>query len=208
MGCTTVTKVKLPVVTVSLLVAACVVGVSLTTAAVVHGRPGSQAADTSAAAPSSAPSGEITDPAAFDAEKQRLEQQMLSPRPGGAPKGDPTDGLAQAKKLDYPESLDTGLFEDREAPMSTSFFRGTNRWLGVVGGTVVEVYAGTAGEGPDTGRLIVVINGAGLDDVHGMTFNVPGEGALRIISATGTTLTIVSAAGKQHTFDLISLQLS
>jgi hypothetical protein len=99
-------------------------------------------------------------------------------------------------------------------------------WGSVVdrtGGTVVrtaasqsvESYAGHAGsteyDDPTTGRLLIVIFGP--DDVHGKMLDVPGKGPLRIIAETDNTLTITSVAdsfagGREHTLDIVTLQLS
>lgn len=99
-----------------------------------------------------------------------------------------------------PQKWPEGIFADREAPASGSVFLCTNRWVGTVAGRSVAVYAGRAGDDPDTGRLMVV-NAADDMSIDSSRFvDLPGSGELVITSANGTTLTIADAQGSEYTF--------
>ena len=89
----------------------------------------------------------------------------------------------------------TGIFEDSEAPASGMDFLGTNRWVGQVGAAYLAVYAGTAGDDdPGTGRILAVRS----DGQSGYTLDLPGAGALRVVAAEGSTLTVADAKGTSH----------
>lgn len=92
----------------------------------------------------------------------------------------------------------TGIFEDSEAPASGMDFLGSNRWVGQVGDGYLAVYAGTAGDdNPTTGRVMALWS----DGRTGYTLDLPGAGPLRIVSADGSTLTIIDSTGETHVLD-------
>ena len=111
---------------------------------------------------------------------------------------------AQAMVAEIPARWPEGIFADSEAPAPGSVFLGTNRWVGTLAGTSVAVYAGRAGENESTGRLMIQYAGSDMSITSARLVDVPGSGALRITSASGTTLTIVDAKGASHTFDVAS----
>ena len=96
-----------------------------------------------------------------------------------------------------------GIFEDSEAPASSSQFRGTNRWVGTVAGLSVAVYAGQAGEDPSTGRLLVMTADRSIGvQAARFTVDLPGAGSLRVASARAATLTITDSRGAARIFDV------
>lgn len=97
-----------------------------------------------------------------------------------------------------------GVIDDPEAPASGSRFLGRNRWVGLVGGRVVAVYAGAAGVddagvASKDGRVLV-------QWADGATSASPpdlvGSGPLRVISEGGGRLVLHDAGGARHVLDL------
>lgn len=118
---------------------------------------------------------------------------------------------ARAAASTAPETVEPwpeGIFEDPEAPASGSVFLGTNRWVGRAGGHTIAVYAGRAGGDASVGRLLIMIAGPSMRTESGATVDLPGAGALRVVSADSAMLTIVDAHGGTHTFDVLAQRFS
>jgi hypothetical protein len=96
----------------------------------------------------------------------------------------------------------TGIFADGEAPAPGSVFLGTSRWVGVIDGHTVAVYAGSAGEDPSLGRVLVATAGPDMDLASSYSVDLPGAGALRVIAAKGNLLVTRDSKGANHTFDV------
>jgi len=111
---------------------------------------------------------------------------------------------AQARVAEIPAKWPEGIFADNEAPAPGSEFLGTNRWVGTLAGNSVAVYAGRAGENESTGRLMIQYARPDMGISSSRFVDLPGSGALRITSASGTTLTIADANLVRHTFDVVS----
>ena len=50
----------------------------------------------------------------------------------------------------------TGIFDDQEAPAPGMVFLASNRWVGLVDGVSVAVYAGVSGEDTSLGRVLIM----------------------------------------------------
>jgi len=111
---------------------------------------------------------------------------------------------AQAMVAEVPAKWPEGIFANGEAPAPGSEFLGTNRWVGTLAGNSVAVYAGRAGENESTGRLMIQYARPDMGISSSRFVDLPGSGALRITSASGTTLTIADANLVRHTFDVVS----
>lgn len=143
-------------------------------------------------------------------EKERLMEYDQRPARKDGP-AKPTDDPVEAASVDStPLVLDVGLFEDGEAPISSSEFVGVNRWHGVVDGERVTVYAGAAGEDQSKGRVIMSVRGGAnvAKPDRGKRFDLPDEGAVRLESVDGDTALIRGRSGKLHKLNLRTADLS
>lgn len=137
--------------------------------------------------------------------QQRLQADADDPGKKAAiiasKKADAGRAAAAAPLAQAPQKWPEGIFADSEAPAPGSVFLGSNRWVGTVAGRSVAVYAGHAGDNPATGRLMVVTAASDMSVDSSHFVDLPGSGALHIMSANGTTLTIVDDQGGRHSFD-------
>jgi hypothetical protein len=144
------------------------------------------------------------DTAAQD-EKARQQNAAEHPATGQLPKPDP----AMARPAEQPEpAWPAGIFQDREAPMPASQFQAVNRWQGEVGNRRLAVYAGYQGTDPTRGLLLILSYDNKSVDAQGKLIQRPGDGALRILGASGHVLTIRSNSQRQYRYDAATGQLS
>lgn len=100
----------------------------------------------------------------------------------------------------------SGIFERSQAPFSATLYQITNQWQGQIGSEFVRVYAGAKTADPTQG-IIVVLTTSTVDLADhtrqtGGLFLTPDKlGALRIVSANGPQLTLVTPGGRQFMFD-------
>lgn len=95
----------------------------------------------------------------------------------------------------------TGIFEDDEAPFPAEQ-RVVNRWVGVIAGRRVAVYAGSSVSNPREGLVIVMSFGSDGSPVRRTTHPTPVRaGPVRIVAAQGSRLSLAAADGQRLTFD-------
>jgi hypothetical protein len=142
---------------------------------------------------------------AFQAEKARQQNAAEHPPAGQLPKPDP----AMSRPAEQPEPpWPAGIFQDREAPMPASQFQAVNRWQGEVGNRRLAVYAGYQGTDPTRGLLLILSYNNKSIDPQARLIERPGDGALRILGASGHVLTIRSNSERQYRYDAETGQLS
>ncbi|MFI6427300.1 peptidase inhibitor family I36 protein [Promicromonospora sp. NPDC050880] len=97
-----------------------------------------------------------------------------------------------------------GIFDDAEAPVRGAELLGSNRWVGHAGGRTLMVWAGRSGEDRTLGRVLVATTGTGLMTASHRTVDLPGTGALRVVTAHGAVLELVDEHGTRHVLDAAS----
>lgn len=107
----------------------------------------------------------------------------------------------------------TGIFEQRQAPFSSALYRITNHWQGKIGDEFVTVYAGAKTADPTQGVVVVLTTSAiDLSDrtlqTGGLYLTAEKLGALKLVAAQGTRLTLVTPGGKNYVFDLANRGLA
>jgi hypothetical protein len=111
---------------------------------------------------------------------------------GAPPTGDPAG-----------EAWPSGILNEQEAPFPAAEYLIQNRWQADFGGHHVVVYAGSRGNDPSAGVLIVQTFSMDLARVSTREFDSPaGQGALRIADVSGHLLTIRVADGTIAQFDV------
>lgn len=154
----------------------------------------------------------------LNADKQALEQaEQLLDRVNEAAANDPERHAAiekakaaekkshEAELATKPEALDewpTGIFDDPEAPASGTTFLGSNRWVGLVDGAYLVVYAGRSGADPTTGMILAFWS----DGRPGYSLYKPGTGALTVVSARDAALTLRDEGGRTHVLHALAGQ--
>ena len=141
--------------------------------------------------------------------EQQLQAAQEAARARPQPAKDPRRGVAT---LPSPAPWPSGIFETPQAPFSPALYRIANQWQGRIGDEFVQVYAGAKTADPTQGVIVVLTTSAiDLSDRTAQTggFYLTTEklGALRIVSATGTSLALVTPGGMQFVFDVASRAL-
>jgi len=102
---------------------------------------------------------------------------------------------------------DLGIFTDAEAPLPSSEYRFTSRWVGVIGDEYVVVHAGALSSNIRQG-ILAIFTYSRRDTSAPSSFDVypsPSPmGAVSIISAKGTHLELQSESGDPLSFDVLS----
>jgi|GEM_PF-2257306 len=81
-------------------------------------------------------------------------------------------------------------------------FKMQNEWSGYVGGKLITIYAGNAGNQPEQGMVIVQADVPGKPDYFRKDIFTPTkEGALTITQVNGLTFTMVTEKGPTLVFD-------
>jgi hypothetical protein len=150
---------------------------------------------------------------AQDAQRhQQLSEVASSPQASAAAvasKQADAARMSQDLAADAPEQpWPAGIFADGEAPAPGSVFLGTSRWVGVIDGHSVAVYAGSAGEDSTLGRVLVTAVGSDMDLASSYSVDLPGAGALRVIAANGHLVVMTDSKGANHTFDVAAGRFS
>lgn len=127
-----------------------------------------------------------------------MQEQQQAGAANPAPKNaDPCAFLPTAEPQ-VPAAQVEGIFGDLAAPLSPDDFTLSNAWQGWVGESWVQVFAGVQTADPQQGELwLRVLNSADAAHLSGPA----GSGALTILSAQGSRLTLESAAGETLYFD-------
>lgn len=107
--------------------------------------------------------------------------------------------LAELRALEEPTAAwPTGIFDDPEASAPGIVFIGSNRWVGKIGQDFLAVHAGRSGEDPTVGRVLTVWSTA----AHlSYSLDLAGVGALRVIEAVGSLVTVQDERGGVHLLD-------
>lgn len=94
----------------------------------------------------------------------------------------------------------TGIFEEAEGPWPADWFRTENLWMGYVGQSITNVYAGASPGEPLQGKLVITSQDQKRAfDVY-LTPNQTGP--IRIESVEGTVLELRSTGGERYLFDV------
>lgn len=101
----------------------------------------------------------------------------------------------------------TGILNDFSPPFPAAQFTVANMWQDVVNGRLVHVYAGARGDDPSQGAVIVQTDG--VDGPAGnFDLATPVKaGAVRIVAANGTKLTLQAKNGATFMFDVLARTL-
>jgi hypothetical protein len=122
--------------------------------------------------------------------------------------------LQTAQNLPPPQSVP-------DAPMLSGIFPGDgglfhagqpviiNRWQSLVGGQNIQVYAGSTGQNPDNGVVVVMETSPDRTQTTSQFYPAPsGAGPLTITSENGLVLSLQAENGQQFNFDLQTRQFS
>lgn len=129
--------------------------------------------------------------------QQRYEDQKRVAR-------QPKPGAAEARPAFAPDGpWPTGIFEEGQAPFPASAVTVSNQWQGRLNGDYVRVYAGSLPNDPAQGVVIVSVVSADQEPVSTEWLKTPEKvGALRVVAAHHTQLTLESTTGLSFTFDV------
>jgi hypothetical protein len=95
-----------------------------------------------------------------------------------------------------------GIVESSQAPFPSGRYRIENQWQDLIDGHWVQVYAGSLYADPMRGVVVVVVSSADWSSsTLAATYEAGTVGALKIVAAKGTTLSIRSSGGATLTFD-------
>lgn len=137
--------------------------------------------------------------------QERSEKQMIEERQAVAVAQAPraTKDPVGLRPSATPDSeWPSGIFEGRQPPFPSSYVRISNHWQSLLDGVYVQVYAGALTSDPDQGLVITVRTSRQGAPLGNQTVFAPRRGgALRIDSAVGSELRLISAAGDTYTFD-------
>jgi len=96
----------------------------------------------------------------------------------------------------------TGIIEEIVAPFPAADFLATNRWQGIIGGQLVAVIAGGRPNTALAQLAVLTFDKEGINVVETRRFELPGQpGQARVVSASGTIITIQTDGGKRFTID-------
>ena len=97
-------------------------------------------------------------------------------------------------QTDWPQ----GIFQDGEAPVSSMDLVATSRWVGLIDGVSVAVYAGSDGQNPKDGKIFVLRGDLGKPSGF---VSRPDVGASSVVSADGSVVVLQTSNGAQLQFD-------
>jgi hypothetical protein len=98
---------------------------------------------------------------------------------------------------------DNGVFDTQEAPIPGGVITVTSMWGGTVGSVHYCVYAGASASDPAQGLVTVQTYAVTGEHLKDQDYPAPaGTGSLRIVSASGHRLTLVTGSGKTLVFDV------
>lgn len=123
----------------------------------------------------------------------------------------PSETPADTEYTETPEQVDVGIHTvgpDWLAPFGPEVLSPTNLWVTQDANRIEVIYAGSRGNEPQTGVLIVFEQFyASGDEETAFKLAPQGTGALTITAVNGNTLSFSSANGPTGTFDLTTEQL-
>lgn len=94
------------------------------------------------------------------------------------------------------------IVETTQGPFSASTFQVQNEWYEDTNGASIGVYAGTLGQDPSQSAVFVIVEGV-IPGITSGVYDAPAKGgAVRIVGATGNTLSLRAADGTTVTFDV------
>jgi aminopeptidase S len=142
------------------------------------------------------------------AEKQAIAD-ALRQRQATAPRGDKAHDPGRPAPAPVAEQAPVGMLGALNAPVSGSLFTPTSAWAGWAGTTTYYlVWAGYATDSPGTGLVFVERrsgSAGSLDDTlpSATALVTPAgvSGAVRIVGASGTVLTLADASGAMASFN-------
>jgi len=104
------------------------------------------------------------------------------------------------------KSWPKGIFESEQAPICKRYVV-KNRWQSDRGGKHVQIYAGNLAADPSQGLVVVLTTSADLASRTVTEHLTPrNAGPVRIVDASASHLTLVSALGSMWTFDIETLK--
>jgi len=84
-----------------------------------------------------------------------------------------------------------------------------NRWQALVDGQNIQVYAGSTGQNPASGVVVVMVTSPDRTQTTSQLYPAPsGTGPLTITAENGLDLTLQAQNGQQFNFDLQTRQFS
>ncbi|MCW5852177.1 MAG: hypothetical protein KIT87_19040 [Anaerolineae bacterium] len=139
-------------------------------------------------------------------EKREMFQRIESTRIAARSLPTTPPGTKAVIPTDLPKPFPTGIIESGLAPFPGSVYRFENQWQDLIGNELVHVYAGALRSDPSQGVLIVLGNlpdGSG-GIRRGDFYLAPAKlGALRIVAADGTRLTVQAPDGPLWGVDIV-----
>jgi hypothetical protein len=135
-------------------------------------------------------------------DKDQYFDQLYSDEQLNAPDG-VTPDLTPVPSIGPPEAWESGIFEEQEAPFPSSQFSILNRWQKDRDGVHIAVYAGSLGDDPDQGVVVVATTPLDLSDAAWSLYPTPTRsGAVRILAASGSVVLLQACAGDHFGFDI------
>jgi len=129
-------------------------------------------------------------------EQRYQKEKLVSP----APIGDPAKERPTVVVTNPPAP--TGILELTVAPFPAADFLAVNRWQGIVAGQLVAVIAGGRPNTPLALVAVITFDADGGNALETRRFELPGQsGRARVVSASGTTITVQTDGGKRFTID-------
>jgi hypothetical protein len=134
------------------------------------------------------------------AERQAEEQAAGLANPASKDKNQ----LASAPQVTDPEPL-SGLFEGGDGYFHPWQMTVVNHWIGNLKGEHTVIYAGSLGEDPLQGVLVVLTVQGDTGETRQVSYLTPEKlGALRIVEVKEDTVVLTTTDGVQMLFDLIN----
>lgn len=147
-----------------------------------------------------APGATVSDPVLSS--KLGVEQQLVNQRAQAPNDKAARNPSAARPPAAAPEAWASGIFDESDAPFAAARYTIANRWQEDFGGHHVVIYAGSLGTDGGQGVLVVMVYSMDSSTVVSKEFIWPKhQGGLRIASANGRLLKVISAAGPALTFN-------
>lgn len=142
---------------------------------------------------------------AFLSAKQALVNRIHQLRSDGARAPQPAENPLYVPPATTPEPWQSGIIQSGQATFPRGMYTINNRWQDVVGGQHLQVFAGADGTNPAQGIVIVQTVSLDLQTINDMVYKAPTQnGALRVVAANGTRLTLTTTNGQSVVFDAVA----
>lgn len=141
----------------------------------------------------------------------RQASYNVTPVPPNPHAPTPTEfSAAPTAPLPFPHRAagDGTIVENGQAPISSSIFRFQNYWYSESAGLTTTVYAGSEGQDPEQGVVLVMVMPAADSQAMAAVRTPTKAGAVRITDATGQILILQAANGQNFRFDVASRAFS